>query len=138
MNFKIEENYLSCLWNTERIRISKTPKIVSDKSKYFYIYIWNSENQRYYFGTQKVTLHSNKPTTFLLLYAITNEKSVKLMQIDRLLSASKTSPAETRSNNSGWYTFLKSHIPWVSSHTTPNVNRLIRTKINLILIYELR
>ena len=33
---------------------------------------------------------------FLLLYAIANEKNVKLMQIDRLLSASKTNPAETR------------------------------------------
>ena len=33
------------------------------------------------------------------------------MPVDRLLSASKTSPAETRSNNSGRYTLLKSHIP---------------------------
>ena len=31
---------------------------------------------------------------FLLLYTITNKKTVKLMQVDRLLSASKTSPAE--------------------------------------------
>ena len=38
------------------------------------------------------------------------------MQIDRLLSASKTSPAETRSNNSGRYTLLKSHIPWEVVH----------------------
>ena len=63
------------------------------------------------FGESKVlvwdtkrTLHSNKPPTFLLLYAITNETTVKFMQLDRLLSASKTSPAETRSNNSGRYT----------------------------------
>ena len=35
MNFKIEEYELFCLWNTERIRISETHKIVSDKSKYF-------------------------------------------------------------------------------------------------------
>ena len=35
MNFKIEENELFCLQNTERILISETPKIVSDKSKYF-------------------------------------------------------------------------------------------------------
>ena len=49
----------------------------------------------------------------LLLYAITNEKTVKLMQLGRLLSASKTSPAGTRSNNSGRYTLVKSHIPWV-------------------------
>ena len=41
---------------------------------------------------------------FLLLYAITNENTVKLMQVDRLPSASKTSSAETRSNNSGRYT----------------------------------
>ena len=41
MNFKIEESELFCLWNTELIRISETPKIVSDKSKYFYIWgIW--------------------------------------------------------------------------------------------------
>ena len=33
------------------------------------------------------------------------------MQIDRLLSASKTSPAETSANNSGWYILMKSHIP---------------------------
>ena len=60
-------------------------------------------------GTQKVKLNPNKPPTFLLLYAITNEKTVKLTQIDRLLSASKTSPSETRSNNSG--TLFKSRIP---------------------------
>ena len=56
------------------------------------------------FWTQKLTLHPNKLPTFLLLYSITNEKTVKLMPIDRLLSASKTSPAETRSSNSGRYT----------------------------------
>ena len=42
--------------------------------------------------------------TFLLLYAITNEKTLKLTQIDRLPAASKIFPAETRSNNSGRYT----------------------------------
>ena len=61
--------------------------------------------------TQKVKLHPNKPPTFLLLYAITDEKTVKLMQVDRVLSASKTSPAETCSYNSRRYTLLKSHIP---------------------------
>ena len=76
-----------------------------------FLNIGNLENQRCWFGTQKVKQHPNKPPTFLLLYAITNEKTVKLMQIDRLLFASKTSPAETRSNNSGRYTLLKSHIP---------------------------
>ena len=65
-----------------------------------------------WFGTKKVTLHPNKPPTFLILYAITNEKTVKLMQVDRLLFASKTSPAETRSSNSGRYTLLKSHLSW--------------------------
>ena len=63
--------------------------------------------------TPKVTLHPNKAPTFLLLHAITNEKTVKLMQIDRLLSASKTFSAETRSSNSGRYTLIKSHIPWI-------------------------
>ena len=65
-----------------------------------------------WFGTQKVKLHANEAPTFLLLCAITNEKTVKFMQIDRLLSTSKTSPSERRSNNSGRYTLLKSHIPW--------------------------
>ena len=37
------------------------------------------------FGTQKVKLHSNKLPTFILLCTFTNEKTVKLMQIDRLL-----------------------------------------------------
>ena len=59
-----------------------------------------------WFWTQKLALHPNKPPTFLLLYAITNEKTVKLMQIGRLQSASATSPAETRSNNSGPYRSL--------------------------------
>ena len=110
MNFRIAEKDLFCLWNTVRILISETPKIVSDKSKYFFK-IMNLENQRCWFGTQKVKLHPNKPPTFLLLYAITNEKTVKLMQLDRLLFASRIFLAETRSNNSGRYTFLKSHIP---------------------------
>ena len=39
--------------------------------------------------------------TFLLLYAITDEKIVKLKQIDRKPATSKTYPAETRFNNSG-------------------------------------
>ena len=46
------------------------------------------------------------------------------MQVARLLSAfEKTSPAETRSNNSGRYNLLKAHIPWVYvqflNHLTP-------------------
>ena len=44
--------------------------------------------------------------TFLLSYAITNENTVKMMQIDRMPTASKTLPADTRSNNSGRYTLL--------------------------------
>ena len=63
----------------------------------------------------KSKIHPNKPPTFLLLYAITNEKTGKLMQVDRLLSASKTSPAETCSYNSRRYTLLKSHIPCSNS-----------------------
>ena len=42
-----------------------------------------------WFWKQKVKLHPNRQPTFLLLYAITNEKTVKLMQVDRLLSAPK-------------------------------------------------
>ena len=75
MNFRIEGNESFCLWNTERILISESPKIVSDKSKYF-LYIGNLENQCCWFGTQKVKLHLNKDPTFLLLYTITNEKTV--------------------------------------------------------------
>ena len=78
-----------------------------------FLNIGNLEKKRYWFGTQKVTLHPNKSPKLSLLYAITNEKTVKLMQVDRLLSASKTYPAETRSNNSGRYPLLKSHIHWV-------------------------
>ena len=52
-------------------------------------------------------------TNVFIIIPITNEKSVKLMQIDRLLWTFTTSPADTRSNNSGRYTLLNSHIPWV-------------------------
>ena len=38
-------------------------------------------------------------------------RRLKLMQVDKLPSVSKTSPAETRSNNIVRYTLLKSHIP---------------------------
>ena len=62
--------------------------------------------------TKSNIIHSNKAPTFLLLYAIKKEKTIKLMQIDWLLFAYKTSPAETLSNDCGWYTLLKSHIPW--------------------------
>ena len=41
-----------------------------------------------------------------------NEKTVKLIQIVRLLSAFTTSPAVTRPNNSARYTIFKSYIPW--------------------------
>ena len=44
--------------------------------------------------------------TFVLLYTIANEKTVKLTQIDRILASFETFPAETRSNNSGRYTLL--------------------------------
>ena len=85
LNFIIEANEFFCLWNTERILISETPTLVSDKSNREFgklqMLVWD----------KKVTLHPNKAPTFLLIYAITNEKTVKLMQVDRLLSASKTS-----------------------------------------------
>ena len=48
--------------------------------------IGNLEKQRCWFATQKVKLHPNKPLTFLLLYALINEKTVKLMQIDKFLT----------------------------------------------------
>ena len=57
-------------------------------------------------GTQKVKLHPNKPPTFLLSYAITNEKTVKFMQVDRLLSASKTSLADFSSRRLLIYNIL--------------------------------
>ena len=40
---------------------------------------------------------------FLLLYAVTNEKTLKLTQIDRLLAASNIFPAETRYIYQGIY-----------------------------------
>ena len=55
--------------------------------------------------------------TFLLLYTITNEKTVKLTQIDRILAASRAFPAETYSNNYG-LTLLKSHIPHLGYDTS--------------------
>ena len=48
-----------------------------------FLNIGNLENQRGWFGTQEGTLHPNKASTFLLLYAITNEMTVKLTQLDR-------------------------------------------------------
>ena len=69
----------------------------------------------------KSKITSKWATNVLLLYAITNEKTVKLMQVYRLLSASKNSLAETRSNNSGRYALLKSHIPCCAGHTSSGV-----------------
>ena len=91
-----------------------------------------------WFGTQKVKFHPNKPPNFLLLYSITNEKTVKLMQIDRLLPASKTSPAETRSNNSGRCTLLKSHIPWAPERS--RVRYLLSSKLmgNVFCLIRIR
>ena len=43
--------------------------------------------------------------TFSLLYAIRIEKTVKLTDFEGMFAASKSSPAETRSNNS--YTLLR-------------------------------
>ena len=60
------------------------------------VLVWNT----------KVTLYPNKPPTFLILSAITNEKTIKLIQVDGLLFASKTSPTKTRSNNYGRYVYL--------------------------------
>ena len=77
-----------------------------------FLNIGNLENQRYWFGTQNVKLHPNKPPTFLLLYPITNEKPVKLMQLNRLLSASKTSPQKhVPMTLVGIPYLIKSHIP---------------------------
>ena len=55
---------------------------------------------------KKSNMTSKYDTTFLLLYAIRNEKTVKLMPIDGMPAASKTHLAETRSNNSGRYTLI--------------------------------
>ena len=56
--------------------------------------------------TQEVSWHSNMAQPILLLYAIKHEKTVKFMQVDRLLSASNAEiyPAVTRSNNYDRYT----------------------------------
>ena len=52
----------------------------------------------------KSNMTSKYVTIFLVLNAITNEKTLELTQIDRLLAASKVFPAETHSNNSCRYT----------------------------------
>ena len=49
-------------------------------------------------------MSSKYGTIFLLLYVITNEKTLKLTQIDGLLAASKIFPTKTLSNNSDRYT----------------------------------
>ena len=54
--------------------------------------------------TQKVIWHRNMAPSFLLLHVITNEKTLKLTQIDRLLAASNIFTAKKRSNISGRYT----------------------------------
>ena len=81
MNFKIEENELFCLWNTEPILISETPKSYRINKRF--LKIGDLENKRCWHGIQKVKLIKNKPPKFLLLYVITNKKTVKLTQIDR-------------------------------------------------------
>ena len=82
MNFKIEKK-LFCLWNTERI--SSSPKHLKSFRINPNIFKYTEFGES---KAHKVTLHLNKAPTSLLLYAITNEKTVKLMQIDRLLSVS--------------------------------------------------
>ena len=69
-----------------------------------FLNIGNLENQSNLVWDPISKITSELVTNDLLLYVITNEKTVKLIQLDRLLSASETSPSETRSNNSGWYT----------------------------------
>ena len=65
------------------------------------------------FRIQDVTQYPNKAHIFKILYYTSLQmRTVKLMQVDRFLSAFTTSPAETRSINSGRYTLLESHIPW--------------------------
>ena len=56
--------------------------------------------------TQKMIWHPNIAPSFLLLYVITDKKTLKLTKIDRLLAASKIFPAQTRSNNSGRYLLI--------------------------------
>ena len=88
------------MWNTEYSCVSpkhiKSIGLNPNISKY-----WEFSESIYWVWTQKVIWHPNMSPTFLLLYAITNEKTLKLTQIDRMLAASKIIPAETRSNNSG-------------------------------------
>ena len=45
---------------------------------------------------KSVIWHPNMGKSFLLLYVITNENTLKLKQIDGLLAASKIFPTETR------------------------------------------
>ena len=54
-------------------------------------------------------------TNIFLLNAITNKKTVKLMQIDRIRAASKIFPTDPLSYNSGRYTLHKPHIHYNGS-----------------------
>ena len=57
-------------------------------------------------------------------------------QIDRLQFASKTSSAEIRSNNSGRFTLLKSHIPWhLPTSSCSSCHRARVAVTNLLLIH---
>ena len=68
MNFKIEEKTNCSVYGKLRESLFQ-----------IFLNIWNLENQRCWFGTQKVKLHPNKAPTISLLDDISNEKTIKLI-----------------------------------------------------------
>ena len=79
----------------------------------------------------KNNITSHMAQTFFIIYAITNEKTVNLMQNDKLLWAITTSSVETGSNKSGRYTLLKSYISWCRVLRTLTPDLCIRMEMDL-------
>ena len=87
-------------------------------SKYLYINIATLEKQRFWIWTQDVTWHPNIAHIFLLLYAITNEKTVKLIQID-------TMPAASALSSHKHVPITLMSIPYLVTYTLENTSWLL-------------
>ena len=93
MNYLRRRKRPPFLWNTEYISMNPLPE------KHIKSILINPNIFKYWeFGELKVLVLNTKSditskcgTIFLLLYAITNEKTVKLTQIDRIPAASRVS-----------------------------------------------
>ena len=100
--------WTSDISNTERIHICEAHLKLSLINPNISKYREFGESNVLVLGmtSKEVTLYQNMAQTFLLLYAITNEKTVRLMQIGMMPAAFKTYRPETLPNNSDRYTLL--------------------------------